>query len=42
VRRTLETLTISHQVHVDNSEMALQIIARIETLHDGLERKDQR
>ena len=41
VRRTLETLTVSHQVHIDNLEMALQIIARIGTLYNGLERKDQ-
>lgn len=42
VRRTLETLTVSHQVHIDNLEMALQIIARIGTLYNGLERKDQK
>ena len=42
VRRTLETLTVSHQEHIDNLEMALQIIARIGTLYNGLERKDQK
>ncbi|MBK8034573.1 MAG: hypothetical protein IPK17_34735 [Chloroflexi bacterium] len=42
VRRTLETLTVSQQVHIDNLEMALQIIARIGTLYNGLERKDQK
>ena len=42
VRRTLETLTVSQQVHIDNLEMALQIITRIGTLYNGLERKDQK
>jgi len=42
VRRTLETLTVSHQVHVDNLEMALQIIACIGKLYNGLQRKDQK
>ena len=42
VRRTLETLTVSHQVHVDNLEMALQIIARIGTLYNGLQQQDQK
>ncbi len=42
VRRMLETLTVSDQVHIDNLEMALQIIARIGTLYNGLERKDQK
>ena len=42
VRQTLETLAVSHQVHIDNLEMALQIIARIGTLYNGLEREDQK
>ncbi len=42
VRRTLDTLSLNHQVHVDNLEMALQIIARIGALYNGLERKDQK
>lgn len=42
VRRTLETLSVSQQVHIDNLETALQIIARIGTLYNGLERKDQK
>ncbi|MCS7071032.1 MAG: recombinase family protein, partial [Anaerolinea sp.] len=42
VRRTLETLNVNQQVHVDNLEMALQIIARIGTLYNGLQRKDQK
>jgi hypothetical protein len=29
-------------VHIDNLEMALQIIARVGTLYNGLERKDQK
>jgi hypothetical protein len=42
VRRTLETLTVSQQVHIDNLELALQIIAQIGTLYNGLQRKDQK
>jgi DNA invertase Pin-like site-specific DNA recombinase len=42
VRRTLDTLSLNHQVHVDNLEMALQIIARIGELYNGLERGDQK
>lgn len=42
VRRMLETLSVSQQVHVDNLEMALQIIAQIGTLYNDLQRKDQK
>lgn len=42
VRRTLDTLASSRQVHVDNLETALQIIAQIGTLYNGLERKDRK
>ena len=40
--RTLETLTLEREVHVDNLETALQIIARIGQLYNRLERKDQK
>lgn len=39
IRRALETM---HQEHIDNLELALQIIARIGTLYNGLQRSDQK
>jgi DNA invertase Pin-like site-specific DNA recombinase len=42
VRRTLAVLTTSKQVHIDNLETALQIIAGIGSLYNVLERKDQK
>jgi DNA invertase Pin-like site-specific DNA recombinase len=42
VRRTLETLSTNRQDHVDNLETALQIVARIGTLYNGLQRRDQK
>lgn len=42
IRRALETMHQEHQVHIDNLELALQIIARIGTLYNGLQRSDQK
>ena len=40
--RALETLSLDHDTHVDNLEVALEIIARIGTLYNGLQRGDQK
>ncbi len=42
VRRTLEMLTVDHETHIENLGMALQIIAGIGTLYNGLQREDQK
>lgn len=42
IRRTLETMQQEQQVHVDNLDLALEIIARIGTLYNGLQRSDQK
>jgi signal transduction histidine kinase len=41
-QRALETLSASRRMHVDNLEVALQIIARIGTLYNRLERSEQK
>ena len=42
IRRMLQTLTDNHQAHIDNLDTALQIIAQLGTLYNGLERKNQK
>ncbi len=42
IQRTLETMQQDHQVHVNNLDLALEIIARIGTLYNGLQRSDQK
>lgn len=42
VRRTLAAHSLNRQIHIENLEVALQIIANIGTLYNGLERKDQK
>lgn len=42
IQRTLETMQQEHQVHIDNLDMALQMIAKIGTLYNGLQRSDQK
>lgn len=42
IQRTLETMQQEHQVHVDNLDLALEIIAKIGTLYNGLQRSDQK
>ena len=42
IQRTLETMEQEHQVHVDNLDLALEIIAKIGTLYNGLQRSDQK
>ena len=42
IRRTLETMQQEQQVHVNNLDLALEIIARIGTLYNGLQRSDQK
>lgn len=42
MKRTLETLSVSQQVHIDNLEVAVQIIAQIGTLYNGLESNNQK
>ena len=39
---TLETMQQEHQVHIDNLDLALEIIAKIGTLYNGLQRGDQK
>jgi hypothetical protein len=38
----LETMQQEHQIHIDNLEAALQIIANIGTLYNGLQRSDKK
>lgn len=42
LRRTLETMQHEQQVHVDNLDLALQFIANIGTLYNGLQRSEQK
>lgn len=42
IRRTLETLDVEHELHVDNLETALQVIACIGTLYNKLSCKEQK
>ncbi len=42
IQRTLETMQQEQQVHVDNLDLALEIIAKIGTLYNGLQRSDQK
>lgn len=42
IHRTLETMQHEQQVHIDNLDLALEIIARMGTLYNGLQRSDQK
>src|SRR5690606_11370829 len=42
IQRTLETMQYAQQVHVDNLDLALEIIAKIGTLYNQLERSNQK
>lgn len=42
LRQSLETLDQDRAFHIDNLDAALQIIARIGTLYNGLQQQDQR
>ncbi len=42
LRRMLDAMQLEHQSHVDNLEAALQIIANIGTLYNGLQRSDKK
>lgn len=42
IQRALETMEQEHQVHVDNLDLALEIITKIGTLYNGLQRSDQK
>lgn len=42
IQRTLETMQQEQQVHVDNLDLALEIIAKIGTLYNGLQRSEQK
>ncbi len=42
IRRTLETAKMDQQAHIDNLAVALQFIARIGALYNGLQRTDQK
>lgn len=42
IQRTLEMMQHEQQVHVDNLDLALEIIAKIGTLYNQLERSDQK
>ncbi len=41
-RQTIDAMSLEQEVHIDNLEAALKIIARIGKLYNGLERKDQK
>jgi DNA invertase Pin-like site-specific DNA recombinase len=42
IRQTLASMSLEQEQHVDNLATALQIIAKIGKLYNGLERKDQK
>ncbi len=42
IHRTLETMQQEHRVHIDNLDLALEIITRMGTLYNGLQRSDQK
>ena len=42
IQRTLETMQYEQQVHIDNLDLALEIIAKIGTLYNQLERSNQK
>jgi DNA invertase Pin-like site-specific DNA recombinase len=42
IQRTLETMQQEHQIHIDNLDMALQMIAKIGTLYNDLQRSERK
>jgi hypothetical protein len=42
IRSSLATLEQSHQTHIDNLDVALEMISRVGVVHNALERSDQK